>query len=198
MDQPAFSLNRSLPGEQSYYDVEVSLHIDARTLDTGEEVWLREQSDLSSTQYCSNNFEEHKLFHGIDPIKASRNSDHDIKQSFSAKQLSDWYQQGLDLQNRLMELYYGEANWNSIREQEKTQPSGNPFASLRLLTMSDQEVESQLEDRYGEPFTVLFSEPIGGDEQVEGIWTARVYTVVPERNPKEIFFAYSTDRKSVV
>lgn len=84
LDQPAFSLNRSLPGEQSYYDVEVSLHIDARTLDTGEEVWLREQSDLSSTQYCSNNFEEHKLFHGIDPIKASRNSDHDIKQIFSA------------------------------------------------------------------------------------------------------------------
>lgn len=192
LDQPAFSLNRSLPGEPSYYDVEVSLHIDARTLDTNEEVWLREQSDLSSTQYCSNNFEEHKLFHGIDPTKASRNSDHDIKQSFSAKQLSDWYRQGLDLQDRLMELYYGEDVWKSIREQEDAQPSGNPFASLRLLTMSDQEVESQLEDRYGEPFTVLFSEPIGGDEQVEGIWTARVYTVVPERNPKEIFFAYST------
>ena len=45
-----------------------------------------------------------------------------------------------------MELYYGEANWNRILEQEKTQPSGNPFASLRLLTMSDRDVESQLED----------------------------------------------------
>ena len=196
LDQPASFLNRSLPGEQSYYDVEVSLYVDARKLDTGEEVWLRKQSNLASTQYCSNNFEEHKLFHGIDPVKASRNSDYDIKQSFSAKQLSDWYHQGLDLQDRLMELYYGKEAWNSIREQEQAQPSfsgiPNPFSSFRVLTMSDQEVEDRLEERYGEPFTVLFSEPIGGNEQVEEIWAARVYTVVPERNPEEIFFAYST------
>ena len=37
-----------------------------------------------------------------------------------------------------------------------------------------------------------FPNQSGANEQVEEIWAARVYTVVPERNPEEIFFAYST------
>ena len=57
------------------------------------------------TNYCSNNFEECRLWNGIDPASANSYSDHNIKQEYSAVQLLEYYRQGLELQSRLVGLY---------------------------------------------------------------------------------------------
>lgn len=57
------------------------------------------------TNDCSNNFEECRLWNGIDPASANEYSDQNIKQEYSAAQLLEYYRQGLKLQNRLIELY---------------------------------------------------------------------------------------------
>ena len=56
--------------------------------------------------YCSNNFEECRLWNGIDLVSANSYSDQNIKQEYSAAQLLEYYRQGLELQSRLVELYY--------------------------------------------------------------------------------------------
>lgn len=57
--------------------------------------------------YCSNNFVESFLGETsfVDMEKKSRNEDRAIKQEFSAEQLLRYYQQGLDLQDKLVRLY---------------------------------------------------------------------------------------------
>ena len=58
------------------------------------------------TNYCSNNFEECRLWNGIDTASANSYSDQNIKQEYSAAQLLEYYRQGLELQSRLVELYH--------------------------------------------------------------------------------------------
>ena len=61
---------------------------------------------IFETNYCSNNFEECRLWNGIDPTSANIYFDHNIKQEYNAVQLLEYYRQGLELQSRLVELYY--------------------------------------------------------------------------------------------
>ena len=87
------------------YDVSVLIEITAESLVGGGEVSVF-GGGFFETNYCSNNFEECRLWNGIDPTSANSYSDHNIKQEYSAVQLLEYYRQGLDLQNRLVELYH--------------------------------------------------------------------------------------------
>ena len=82
----------------------VNLNIDGKSLTTGEDVSTANGIPFT-TQYCSNNFEECKRYWGIDPVRANRRADEHIKERFTAEQLLEFYQQGLALQERLIELY---------------------------------------------------------------------------------------------
>lgn len=87
------------------YDVSVCMEIAAESLADGG-VLSVVGGGFFETNYCSNNFEECRLWNGIDPASANRYSDHNIKQEYSAEQLLEYYRQGLDLQSRLIELYH--------------------------------------------------------------------------------------------
>ncbi len=62
-NRPPLKENYAKPGTQGYYDVEVTLYDDRYSLETGENV-LNPNGNVSYTRYCSNNFEECKLFLG--------------------------------------------------------------------------------------------------------------------------------------
>ena len=85
------------------YDVSVRIEITAESLEDGGELSVL---DFFGTNYCSNNFEECRLWNGIDPASANSYSDHNIKQEYSAVQLLEYYRRGLELQNRLAEWYH--------------------------------------------------------------------------------------------
>ena len=85
------------------YDVSVRIEITAESLEDGGELSVL---DFFGTNYRSNNFEECRLWNGIDPASANSYSDHNIKQEYSAVQLLEYYRRGLELQNRLAEWYH--------------------------------------------------------------------------------------------
>lgn len=87
------------------YDVSVRIGITATSPKNGDELSVY-GGGFFETNYCSNNFEECRWWSGIDPASANRYSDYNIKQEYSAEQLLEYYKQGLELQNRMMELYY--------------------------------------------------------------------------------------------
>ena len=87
------------------YDVAVRIEITAESLEDGAELSVV-GGGFFETNYCSNNFEECRLWNGIDPASANSYSDYYIKQEYSAAQLLEYYRQGLELQSRLIKLYY--------------------------------------------------------------------------------------------
>ena len=80
----------------------IRIHI---TIEDGEEIWAANETGYFHTNYCSDNFIDCKYFNGIDPDGANISGDYHIKREYSAEQLLAFYQQGLDLQERLIELY---------------------------------------------------------------------------------------------
>ncbi len=102
---PALRENTKEPGTDAYYDVEVSLQIQAEPLEPDKELdWFNSHPH---NYYCSNNFVESFLGETsfVDMEKKSRNEDRAIKQEFSAEQLLRYYRQGLALQDKLVGLY---------------------------------------------------------------------------------------------
>lgn len=102
--EPLFE-NTADADSRDYYDVSVLIEITAESLEDGNEVSVF-GGGFFRTNYCSNNFEECRLWTGIDPESANRYSDHYIKQEYSAAQLLEYYRQGLKLQSRIAELYH--------------------------------------------------------------------------------------------
>lgn len=102
-NRPPLKENHAKQGSRGYYDVKITLYDDRYSLETGEHI-RNPNGNVSTTQYCSKNFEECKLFYGIDPESANRESNRDIKKRFTAEQLLGFYQQGLELQEKLIEL----------------------------------------------------------------------------------------------
>ena len=102
--EPLFENTADVDSED-YYDVYVLTEITAKSLEEGNEVSVF-GGGFFGTNYCSNNFEECRLWNGIDPASANSYSDHNIKQEYSAVQLLEYYRQGLELQNQLVELYH--------------------------------------------------------------------------------------------
>lgn len=103
--RPPLRENTKEPGTDAYYDVEVSLQIQAEPLELGRDLdWFNSHPH---NYYCSNNFVESFLGETsfVDMEKKSRNEDRAIKQEFSAEQLLRYYRQGLDLQDKLVGLY---------------------------------------------------------------------------------------------
>lgn len=102
--EPLFE-NTADADSKDYYDVSVQIEITAESLADGKEVSVF-GGGFFETNYCSNNFEQCRLWNGIDPASANSYSDHHIKQEYSAVQLLKYYRQGLELQSRIAELYY--------------------------------------------------------------------------------------------
>ncbi|HBA69335.1 MAG TPA: hypothetical protein DCZ40_08260 [Lachnospiraceae bacterium] len=101
--EPLFE-NMSDADSKDHYDVSVCIEITAESLDDGKELSVFD-GGFFETNYCSNNFEECRLWNGIDPASANSYSDYNIKQEYSTEQLLEYYRQGLELQSRLVELY---------------------------------------------------------------------------------------------
>ena len=104
INRPPLKENKFKPDKMSYYDVVVEMDFEGYSLETGEYVYIR-NSGPYETQYCSNNFEEHRRLAVITPEKKSYVANQNIKKRFTAEQLLDLYHQGLSLQDRLMKLY---------------------------------------------------------------------------------------------
>ena len=102
--EPLFE-NTADADSKDRYDVSVLMEITAESLVDGNEVSVF-GGGFFETNYCSNNFEECRLWNGIDPTSANSYSDQNIKQEYSAAQLLEYYRQGLELQSRLVELYH--------------------------------------------------------------------------------------------
>lgn len=105
--QAPFEENPNEVGTSAYYDIAVSLHVRAISIDDGKTIWNNNESGFWCTNFCSNNFVDHMRF-GIGEVEReenSRSADGRIKLEYSAEQLLSFYQQGLDLQGRLIELY---------------------------------------------------------------------------------------------
>ena len=104
-NQAPFEENLNEVGVSEYYDILVELNAKTISVSEGKTIW--DKSGFWCTNYCSNNFVDCMRF-GLGEVDAegnSRNADGHIKQEYSAEQLLAFYQQGLDLQNRLIELY---------------------------------------------------------------------------------------------
>ena len=101
--EPLFE-NTADAGSKDRYDVSVLIEITAESSEDGNEVSVI-GGGFFETNYCSNNFEECRLWNGIDPTSANSYSDQNIKQEYSAAQLLEYYRQGLKLQSRLSALY---------------------------------------------------------------------------------------------
>ena len=102
--EPLFE-NTADTDSKNHYDVSVCIKITAESLKDGDELSVF-GGGFFETNYCSNNFEECRLWNGIDPASANSYSDYNIKQEYSAMQLLEYYRQGLELQSRLIELYH--------------------------------------------------------------------------------------------
>ena len=104
-NQAPFEENLNEVGASEYYDILVELNVKTFSIDGGKTIWVK--SGFWCTNYCSNNFVDCMRF-GIGEVDTEGNSraaDCHIKQEYSAEQLLAFYQQGLDLQKRLIELY---------------------------------------------------------------------------------------------
>lgn len=97
--------NMADTNSQDYYDMSVRIQIIAMSLENRSELSVY-GGGVFETNYCSNNFKECRWWAGIDPTSANKYADDKIKQEYSAEQLLKYYRQGLELQNRLIELYY--------------------------------------------------------------------------------------------
>lgn len=102
--EPLFE-NTADVDSKDHYDVSVLIEITAESLVGGGEVSVF-GGGFFETNYCSNNFEECRLWNGIDPASANSYSDHNIKQEYSAVQLLEYYRHGMELQSQLVELYH--------------------------------------------------------------------------------------------
>ena len=106
-NQAPFEENLNEVGVSEYYDILVEINIKTFSVDEGKTIWGK--SGFWCTNYCSNNFIDCMRF-GIGEVEReenSRSADRNIKQEYSAEQLLAFYRQGLDLQERLIELYQG-------------------------------------------------------------------------------------------
>ena len=101
--EPLFE-NTADTDTKDHYDVSVCIEITAESLENGNDLSVF-GGGFFETNYCSNNFEECRLWNGIDPASANRYSDQNIKQEYSVAQLLGYYRQGLELQSRLAALY---------------------------------------------------------------------------------------------
>lgn len=103
--QTPFEENLNEVGVSAYYDILVELNVKIFSVDEGKTIW--DKSGFWCTNYCSNNFVDCMRFGlgEVDTEGNSRSADRHIKQEYSAEQLLAFYQQGLDLQKRLIELY---------------------------------------------------------------------------------------------
>ena len=103
--QAPFEENLNEVGASAYYDISVDLNVKVFSIDEGKTIW--DESGFWCTNYCSNNFVDcmHFGLGVVDPEGISRSADLQIKQEYSAEQLLAFYQQGLDLQERLINLY---------------------------------------------------------------------------------------------
>ena len=92
---------------QPYYDVAVYMQIWAYSAGNGEELSTYD-GWLHSCHYCSGDFSEGWLGENsfVDMEKKARYANRIIKNEISEEQLLSYYRQGLDLQDRLMQLYY--------------------------------------------------------------------------------------------
>lgn len=102
--EPLFK-NTADADSKERYDVSVCIEITAESLVDGNEVSVY-GGGFFETNYCSSNFEECRLWNGIDPTSANSYSNQNIKKEYSAAQLLEYYRQGLELQSRLVELYH--------------------------------------------------------------------------------------------
>lgn len=105
MGKPPLRENTKEPGTDAYYDVEVSLEIQAEPIEPGKALdWFNSHPH---NFYCSNNFVESFLGETsfVDMEKKSRNEDRAIKREISAEQLLHYYRQGLELQDKLVGFY---------------------------------------------------------------------------------------------
>lgn len=105
-NQAPFEENLNEVGVSEYYDILVEINIKTSSVNEGKTIWAK--SGFWCTNYCSNNFVDCMRF-GIGEVereKNSRSADRYIKQEYSAEQLLAFYRQGLNLQERLIELYY--------------------------------------------------------------------------------------------
>lgn len=57
--------------------------------------------------------------------------------------------------------------------------------------MSKREVEDQLEEWYGQEFTVLSSRSITDDYYMDDIWRAKMHIVSPKEDPDTCFYAFN-------
>ena len=104
--EPPLRENTNEPDTTSYYDVEVKLDIQAEPLDRSIKLdWFNSHPH---NFYCCNNFVDCSLGETsfVDMEKKTRNEDRAVKKEISAEQLLEIYQQGLDLQDRLVQLYH--------------------------------------------------------------------------------------------
>ncbi len=134
---PPLRGNTKEPGTDGYYDVEVSLEIQAEPIEPGKDLdWFNSHPH---NFYCSNNFVESFLGETsfVDMEKKSRNEDRAIKQEVSAKQLLHYYRQGLELQDKLVGLYsekQRENEWNSVKNLKLDEIRRNePWRSSALI-----------------------------------------------------------------
>lgn len=102
--QAPFFENSFEVGTERYYDIEVEIYVEGSSLNTGDVVEAY-GTGYYRTNYCSNNFVDSMYFAEIDPTTKNIRADYRIKQEYSAEQLLAFYRQGLDLQERLIELY---------------------------------------------------------------------------------------------
>jgi len=103
--QAPYFENTSEIGTEPYYDMEVEIYVEGVSFHTSDAVDAY-GTGYYRTNYCSNNFVDGMYFTEIDPSTKHIRADYRIKQVYSAEQLLSFYQQGLDLQERLIELYY--------------------------------------------------------------------------------------------
>ena len=91
-------------GEVEYYDIIVMVRIIPVPVDDEVFIWDYLSSCYDFIYYCSNNFVDGKCY-GYKEEELTQTADSNIKKEYSAEQLLGFYRQGLDLQERLFELY---------------------------------------------------------------------------------------------
>lgn len=104
--QAPYLENTSEIGTEPYYDMEVEIYVEGVSPNTSDAVDAY-GTGYYRTNYCSNNFVDGMYFTEIDSSTKHIRADYRIKQEYSAEQLLSFYQKGLELQERLIELYQG-------------------------------------------------------------------------------------------
>lgn len=113
--QAPYQENTNKPGTRNYYDVDVTVDIKFFSAQDGKRLY-RGGGDYS-TNYCSNNFVDHQWFgrslhHSAEWF--DERADSHIKQEYSAEELLAFYRRGLELQEKLTQLYRDAQERNSL------------------------------------------------------------------------------------